>query len=430
MRLKDITKNRVRFGVFILLFAALLLVIVLNFNQFLGFLNWLIDVTMPMIVGGCIAFVLNLIMMALQKYIFKPSLIKKPVLRQAISLIVALLLLVILVFGVLAIALPQLAHSVELLSRSIPRAVTGLREWLTRIMSANPVLSDALSQVRRSTEDIGSNLINFLENGLPKTLGQTYHYATTTVGAVFTFFIGLMFSFYILMSKEKLARQFRQLFYTYLPEKTASKLLYILHVTKDNFNAFIFGQTMEAIILFVMYIVIALIFRLPYSFMLATIIGVFSLIPLFGAYIGWIIGVILLLTVNPWDALTFTIIFFVISQIEGNFIYPRIVGSSIGLPGIWVLAAVTIGGNLMGIVGMIIATPIVALIYTLLSEDSQKRLRKKSYVIPEIINQPDWKNYNPETDTFEDHPVHLTNVLALEEEKEKDERRTDDSVQD
>lgn len=402
----------------LVLFAAFLLLIVLNFSGVMGILGWLWAIVYPLILGGCIAFVINILMQWLSVKVFTKKRIKKESLRTLLSLLCAILIIVLIVVVSLWIVIPQLIHSFTLLANSIPSMIRASREYIERLAASYPEFRTVSSALESRSEGFGNDLSNFLRERLPNTLLQTYAAASHTFGAAATLLIGVMFSLYLLTYKRKLGRQTRQLVYTYLPEKWANRVLYIFHLTSKNFDAFIFGQCLEALILFAMYVVVALIFRLPYSFMIATIIGIFSLIPLFGAWIGWVIGVILIITVNPWQALTFTIIFFVISQIEGNFIYPRIVGNTIGLPGIWVLAAITIGANMLGIIGMIIAVPIAALCYTLVSESSQRILREKPGVIGHILHSPDWSHFNPETDEFEDHKVKLENVLDKGEENE------------
>lgn len=415
---KSSLRNRLKFLTIIFSIIGIIAIIVLNFDRIFSWLGWLVGVFSPLILGGCIAFVLNILMHSLERRVFK--FIKKESLRKTISLVTAFILLIILVIAIIAIAVPELIRSIELLTDSLPRAYENFKTLIYNYAKDNPQLEDFIKNLTKETDSIQSIITNFLKNDLPRTLTTTVSFASHTFGMVFSWVIGFMFSIYVLTYEEKLGRQARQLVFTYLPENRANQVLYICHLTSKNFKAFIYGQVLEAIILFIMYIAVATIFRLPYSFMIATMIGVFSLIPLFGGYIGWAIGIFLILPINPLQALYFTIIFFVISQVEGNFIYPRIVGNSIGLPGIWVLAAVTVGGNMYGIIGMIAAVPIAALFYTLISENSQKRLRGKKRLIKRILNKPNWENYNPETDKFEDKPVHLKNVLEDIDEANND----------
>lgn len=408
---KENFKQKKKFYYSLILFAGIILLIVMNFQKFLGVLSWIWAVFKPLVIGGCIAFVVNVLVDWLEKVVFTKNRIKKKGLRNTLCLITAIILVVLLFIAILWIAIPQLITSFRLLAERIPRALHTFTHFLRTMTDQYPFLETIATDIDSNSSDLTSDAMNYFKNVLPQTITQTVRIASSTVGAVATLIIGLMFSLYLLGYKDKFQKQCRQLAYSYLPEKRANQLLYIAHLTSDNFRAFIGGQCIEAVILAIMYSALALLFRLPYTFMIATVFAVFSLIPLFGAYIGWGIGAFLIITVNPWQAITFTIIFILVSQIEGNFIYPRIIGSSIGLPGIWVLAAVTVGGNMFGIAGMIAAVPIVALFYTLISENSQKRLRSHPDKVEEIIHKPSWHNYNPETDQFEDKPVHLENVF-------------------
>lgn len=404
-------KNKLKFFIALITFSALLLFIILDINRFISILNWALNVSKPLLVGFCIAFIINLLMTGLDKLIFNRIHFKKDGIKQVISLLTSMILLLVILAAILWVILPQIVKSIELLADSLPKAFDSARKTLETFIESNPDVREVINLIPVNIDSIGSDLGSFIRSTLSSTLTQSYKIASNLISLVFTLFIGIMFSFFVILSQKKIGRQCRQLLYTYLPDKTASKTLYIFHLAHNYFSAFIYGQCLEALILFVLYLIVALLFRIPYAFMIAIMIMIFSLIPLFGAYIAWAIGIFLIIPVNPIQAVYFTIIFLVISQIEGNLIYPRIVGSTIGLPGIWVLAAVTIGGNMLGVIGMIISVPIVAIIYTLLSENSQKRLRNKKHRIEQIINPPDWHYYNPETMDFEKEPVQLDNVL-------------------
>ena len=197
------------------------------------------------------------------------------------------------------------------------------------------------------------------------------------VSGVSTFVIGLIFSFYLLMQKEKLARQGRQVLYALLPERKADHALDILRLASRTFSSFLSGQCLEAVILGTLFVIAMTIFRMPYALLVGVLIALTALIPFVGAFIGCAVGAILIAITDPWKALMFIVLFLVLQQIEGNLIYPHVVGSSVGLPSIWVLAAVTLGGNLMGIVGMLFFIPLCSVLYALFRGYVQKRLVEK-----------------------------------------------------
>ena len=197
------------------------------------------------------------------------------------------------------------------------------------------------------------------------------------MGSVTTSFIAFVFACYILLQKEKLHVQIKKVLFAYLPEKRVVSILDICSLTYKTFSNFLTGQCVEALILGSMFFVVMGIIRLPYALLVGVLIAFTALIPIFGAFIGCAVGAFLILMVDPWKAVVFIILFLVLQQIEGNLIYPKVVGNSVGLPSIWVLAAVSIGGSLMGVVGMLIFIPLVSVVYTIFRGDVYRRLEKK-----------------------------------------------------
>lgn len=215
-------------------------------------------------------------------------------------------------------------------------------------------------------------LPDFLLNGLGGAMGVATGIVSSIISGTVTFFVALIFSIYLLYGKEKLADQFERLFRRYLPDRLTDKLFYVLGVLDTSFTSFITGQCIEAVILGTLCMLGMLILRLPYAVMTGCLIGFTALIPIAGAYIGATVGALMIFTVSPVQSVIFLIYLVILQQIEGNLIYPRVVGSSIGLPGIWVFAAVTVGGGIMGIAGMLIGVPLTSAIYRLLKNDVNK----------------------------------------------------------
>ncbi len=220
-------------------------------------------------------------------------------------------------------------------------------------------------------------MIDFMQNGLGSVVSSTVTVASTIIGGVVNVFVALVFSFYILAQKEKLGDQFRRILRAYCPQKVNNRVLEIASLAGKNFSSFITGQCMEAVILGVMFVITMTLFGFPYAVMVGVLIAFTALIPIVGAFIGCFVGAFLIMVDDPVKAVWFLVLFIILQQIEGNLIYPHVVGNSVGLPSIWVLAAVTVGGSLMGVVGMLIFIPILSTVYALIREDVNEKNKGK-----------------------------------------------------
>ena len=217
-----------------------------------------------------------------------------------------------------------------------------------------------------------------MTTGAGTVLSSTFSAAMSIASGLTNFSIAFIFSIYILLQKETLSRQFKKLMYAYFPEQWVNEWIRVIRLTDQTFSRFLAGQCTEAVILGAMFFVAMSLVKLPYALLIGVLIAFTALIPVFGAFIGLAVGIFLMLTVNPLQAVWFTILFFVLQQVEGNLIYPHVVGNSVGLPSIWVLAAVSIGGSMMGIVGMLVFIPLCSVLYALLREDVNRRLKCKA----------------------------------------------------
>jgi predicted PurR-regulated permease PerM len=276
---------------------------------------------------------------------------------------------------VILLVIPELTSCVKFLLSEIPPVIEQLlkSQWVADILPA-----DLLSQLSAiDWQSYASKLLQIVTSGLGSAMGVVVTAVSSVFSAIVTAFISIIFSVYLLSGKETLLSQSKRLLRNYLPAKWESRILHWLSVLNDCFRRYIVGQCTEAVILGVLCIIGMLIFQFPYAVMIGTLIGFTALVPVAGAYIGAGVGAIMILTESPVKALLFLVFILVLQQLEGNLIYPKVVGKSIGLPAIWVLAAVTIGGALMGILGMLIGVPIAAAIYRLVREDLQ--LREKQH---------------------------------------------------
>ena len=339
-------------------------------------LRWLMGILSPFLLGGTIAFILNVPMRAIERQLF-PRKRRGGKLRRPLALALTLLA----VIGVLTLAVCVIGPGVGDASRSvveqIPTAMERLEEQLTLLETYLPQLEAFIVDLNVDWTALSQKMIALAKGWGGNLISTGGGLIGGVVSGVSTFVIGLIFSFYLLMQKEKLARQGRQVLYALLPERKADHALDILRLASRTFSSFLSGQCLEAVILGTLFVIAMTIFRMPYALLVGVLIALTALIPIVGAFIGCAVGAILIAITDPWKALMFIVLFLVLQQIEGNLIYPHVVGSSVGLPSIWVLAAVTLGGNLMGIVGMLFFIPLCSVLYALFRGYVQKRLVEK-----------------------------------------------------
>ena len=339
-------------------------------------LRWLMGILSPFLLGGTIAFILNVPMRAIERQLF-PRKRRGGKLRRPLALVLTLLA----VIGVLTLAVCVIGPGVGDASRSvveqIPTAMERLEEQLTLLETYLPQLEAFIVDLNVDWTALSQKMIALAKGWGGNLISTGGGLIGGVVSGVSTFVIGLIFSFYLLMQKEKLARQGRQVLYALLPERKADHALDILRLASRTFSSFLSGQCLEAVILGTLFVIAMTIFRMPYALLVGVLIALTALIPIVGAFIGCAVGAILIAITDPWKALMFIVLFLVLQQIEGNLIYPHVVGSSVGLASIWVLAAVTLGGNLMGIVGMLFFIPLCSVLYALFRGYVQKRLVEK-----------------------------------------------------
>lgn len=362
-------------------FTILLLVGVQRLDAVFGAVKFLWGITFPFALGGAIAFILNVPMTALERWLFPKERIGKSRLGQKLarplSMILAILLVLGVIFLVIFVVVPELGTTVVGLGARVEAFLPKAQEWLEDIFQNNEQIVAWIESLEMNWEKAVETAWNFFRSGAGSVLSSTMTVAKTIISAVTNFFIGFVFACYVLLQKEKLGEQCRKLLRAIFPKKQVDYILHVCSLSHRTFSSFITGQCMEAVILGAMFFVAMSLLRFPYALLVGVLVAFTALIPIFGAFIGCVVGAFLILMVNPAQALAFIVLFQVLQQIEGNLIYPRVVGNSVGLPAIWVLVAVTVGGNLMGIVGMLIFIPMVSVLYTLLREWMYRRLEEK-----------------------------------------------------
>lgn len=330
----------------------------------------------PLIIGAVIAYILNILMSFYEKHYFPKSKSKYVTgSRRGVCILLAFLSLIGIIALIIGIVVPELVNCTKHLFAEVPGAVLSLLDYLEKnemIEQYVIMVEDYLVNNFSGMEDKLMNGAQSVLNGVGGVMSSVVAVVGNAFSSIITTLVAAIFSIYILAGKEKLGAQARKLVSTYF-KKSADKIFYVTDALDDSFRHFIVGQCTEAVVLGVLCMVGMWIFRFPYAMMIGVLIGFTALIPIAGAYIGAGVGAFMMLTESPLTALLFIIFIVVLQQLEGNLIYPKVVGSSIGLPGIWVLAAITIGGGLMGVFGMLLAVPLAATIYKLLKADVNKR---------------------------------------------------------
>lgn len=377
----DLNKENIKKIRGLLFFTALIFVAMWNYKLIFSGIKFLGHVIFPFALGGAIAFILNVPMHFVEEKLFKKIGLSDKKVGKKISRPPAFILTVLFVVGLIAIVVfvvvPELGNTIVNIGKTLQEFVPQVQEWAIQFFGDNPELVAQIQSLEFEWDQILGDVVNFLKNGAGSVIGTTFEAAKSIVSAVSTFFIAFVFSCYILLQKEKLNIQVRKLMYAFLPRDWTEIFIALGSVTYKTFSSFLTGQCLEAVILGCMFFLTMTILRMPYALLIAVLIAFTALIPIFGAFIGCAVGTLLIFMVNPLQAVAFVVMFLVLQQIEGNFIYPYVVGNSVGLPSMWVLVAVSVGASLMGVVGMLVFIPIVSVIYTLLRGIVNRRLKER-----------------------------------------------------
>ena len=364
----------------LIVFTAFLVVALWKFDVVLDVLKAIWGIIFPFILGGAIAFLTNVPMSFLEKTIFKNARKENKIVGK-LARPISMLLTIVLIVGVIALVMfgviPQLTRTMGTLMMSIADFIPQMQSWIREFSHNNQEIVKLVDQLQFDPDQAIKWGISILGNGAGNMMTTTMSAVGSIVSGVATFFIAVSFACYVLFQKEKLHVQIRKVFFGFLPQQKAEKLFKVCSLTYRTFANFIKGQCLEAVILGGMFVITLSILRMPYALLIGVLIAFTALIPIFGAFIGCAVGSFLIFMVSPKQAILFIIVFLVLQQIEGNLIYPHVVGESVGLPSIWVLAAVTIGGNLMGIIGMLVFIPLLSVFYTIFREYVYLRLEKQ-----------------------------------------------------
>ena len=351
--------------------------------------EWFTGLISPFVLGAALAFILNVPMRAIEKLLGGVS---KPGVRRALALLLTFVAIILVLALVVILLIPQIDATAKTFIAELPGFFRRVEVVISEFLAENPQILQWLTEntnfenfdwatIVQKAVEIAGNSVSSIVNGAFSAVGSVFSVALNAV-------IGLVFALYCLGRKEILARQGRRLIYSLLPEKACDEIVRILRMTNSAFSNFISGQCLEALILGCMFAVSMAIFNMPYIPLVSVLIAVTALVPIVGAFVGCIVGALFILVDSPMLAVWFVVMFLVLQQIEGNLIYPKVVGTSIGLPGMWVLVAVTVGGDTMGITGMLVMIPLAAVVYSLMREFTNFQLKHRNIPEEKLIDQP------------------------------------------
>ena len=350
---------------------------------------FLLDLLAPFLAGGAVAFVLNVPMRFIESKLLptpggKPTASRR-VRRflRPVSLLLTFLFVVLVILVLVLVIAPELVRTVAGLGVTIQNAVLRFLNWAEEMFANTPQVMEWLNSLTFNWQSINwqsliNQVVDVVKSGATSILSSAFSTAMNVFNGVADTFIAFFFACYLLLQKEKLGLQCRKALYALLPRKGADQVVEVFSLSHRIFSSFITGQCTEAVILGTMFFIVMSILNMPYAVLVGCTIAVTALIPIVGAFIGCGLGAFLLLMVSPMQALIFVVMFLILQQVEGNLIYPHVVGSSVGLPSIWVLAAVSIGGSLMGVAGMLLFIPMTSVIYTLFRQFVYRRLGEKN----------------------------------------------------
>lgn len=370
---RDIKKNII----LIITYIALIIFVLVNFEKILSILGYIINIFSPFIFGAIVAFVLNVLVNFIERKLFGK--VKKKAwlkIKRPLSIAISVVLVIFIIVFIMNLLIPQLKNSVSLFTDSLPT----YKEDIINIMNKFNLEETTIKKASDYLDNFGKVITDYIKGNSKDVITVTTEVATSLIAIISKAVIAIVFAIYIIAQKETLKRQFNKLMSAYLKPRTVNRINKYASMANTTFSNFVTGQCLEALIFGSLCFLGMLILRLPYATTIAVLLGFTALIPVFGAFIGTFLGAFLILMISPIKAIIFVVFILVLQQIEGNLIYPKVVGKSVGLPGIWVLLSVTIGASVGGILGMLIATPLCSLLYILLRQAVNDRINSNKIV--------------------------------------------------
>lgn len=377
-----LSKKEIKKIIVIICFGIAFYFILEKFEIFKSIFDNILKTMSPFLIGFGLAFVLNIPMSWFERKVFSPRKLKngktkKSRISRPVSIIASFIFLIFVVSLIIKLVIPELISVISMFIKDIPNFAIKIKDWAIDLTDQYPEISNQIQSIEIDWNSVTNELINFSKNLAGSVVTSSIGVIISIVGGIFDFIISVVFAIYILSSKEKLKIQAKNIINAYLDEKKAKYILNICTLSKNTFYNFIVGQCTEALILGILCFVGMISFRLPYAVTISVLISVTALIPIIGAFLGIIIGAILILSIEPIKAVIFIVFLIILQQIESNGIYPKVLGESVGLPGMWVLVAVVVGGSIAGMLGLLLGLPTVSVLYTIFKEDVKNRLNKK-----------------------------------------------------
>ncbi len=373
----DLEKNK-KTIIELIIFTVVIIFAFVNIEALWSFITYIIKIFMPFIIGVMIAFVLNVLLNVVENKLFKKlnekngKVWKK--IKRPTSLITTFIIIIALIAFILGLLIPQLKNTATIFTENFD----SYKKESIKILDKIGIDDKDIKVLNKNIEKIKGEVTSYVGDNKQEIVQTTFGVASSVVGTITSLVLGIVFAIYILLKKEDLARQSRKVLKAYLPEKKEKRIREIANLSNKTFGNFISGQCLEALIIGVLCFIGMFILQIPYASTISVLVGFTALIPVFGAFIGTVIGAFLILMVDPTKAIIFIIFILILQQLEGNLIYPKVVGKSVGLPGIWVMVAVTVGASIAGVLGMLLSVPICSVLYSILKTDVNNRIDQKN----------------------------------------------------
>ncbi len=368
----NLNKKNMRQIMVLIIFAAIMLWLVFNYGIFISLIKFSVKLLMPVIVGICIAFILNVPMKLIETKVFKIEKRKHKKIIRTISLILSMILIFGIIGLIMFLIIPEFIEAVSTIGKNLPKNT----EWLNKIgddlVKIYPGFEEYLKEL-----DLKS-IINISIGSSKVIVTMLINFLSSFISRLVIFCIGFIIAIYILFDKENLSRQAKKIMTAFLDDKVTNKIIRVFELANSTFTSFLTGQCLDAALFGIIFFVCMTILKLPYALIISVLLSVTALIPYIGAFITLVVGAILIAVTSPIKALWYVILFLVLQQVEGNFMYPKIVGKSVGLPALWALVAALIGGSIFGFIGMIISIPISSILYSILKDYVNERLEEKN----------------------------------------------------
>lgn len=376
----EFNKSNIKKILLIITFAAFVFWLASNYTVALSLIKVIISVISPFIIGLCVAFIINVLLRQLEKLWVKiPSKKNKALLeklKRPVCLVGSILIIIGSIFILMFMIIPEISKTITMIIDTMPQYFNKLEEWWLDIRKLMSEYAIVLPEMDIDFGGIIDKVSSTISQIGPAFVDRTFAFTGSIFNGVFNFVLGLVFSMYVLAQKEKLSASVKKVLNALFDKNKVDSILEVCSLTNITFRNFVSGQLTEAGIIALLCFIGMCIFGFPYPLAISALVGFTALIPVFGAFIGTGVGAFLILMVSPIKALWFIVFIIVLQQLEGNLIYPRVVGKSVGLPGIWVLTAVTIGSGLFGLLGMLVAVPTFSVLYALFKRYVDKKSRK------------------------------------------------------